>query len=257
MMLDIFSLEGKLAIVTGSARGIGQAYAIGLAEAGATLVLVDLLEDNLKETAKILKDKTGRDAKTFGIDVTDSAKINQMVEEIIAEFGKIDILVNNAGINAPKPFLEVTEEDWKKIVGVNLNSQFLMSSAVVKEMVKRNYGKIINMASVGGFMALSETAPYNASKGGVLQLTKTMAADLSQYKLNINAICPGFIDTGLLKPSKEREERLKKVMANTPLNRLGSPDDLVGACVFLASDASSYMTGTQIVVDGGMSAVAM
>lgn len=257
MMLDIFSLEGKLAIVTGSARGIGQAYAIGLAEAGATLVLVDLLEDNLKETANIIKDKTGRDAKTFGIDVTDSAKINQMVEEIITEFGKIDILVNNAGINAPKPFLEVTEEDWKKIVGVNLNSQFLMSSAVVKEMVKRNYGKIINMASVGGFMALSETAPYNASKGGVLQLTKTMAADLSQYKLNINAICPGFIDTGLLKPSKEREERLKKVIANTPLNRLGSTDDLVGACVFLASDASSYMTGTQIVVDGGMSAVAM
>lgn len=256
-MLNMFSLEGKLAIVTGSARGIGQAYAVGLAEAGATLVLVDLLEDNLKETAAIIKEKTGRESKCYGIDVTDSSKIQAMVDELIAEFGKIDILVNNAGINIPKPFLEVTEEDWKKIVSVNLNSQFLMSSAVVKEMVKRNYGKIINMASVGGFMALSDTAPYNASKGGVLQLTKTMAADLSQYKLNINAICPGFIDTGLLKPSKEREARLEKVMSNTPLGRLGNPNDLVGACVFLASDASSYMTGTQIVVDGGMSAVAM
>lgn len=256
-MMDIFSLEGKLAIVTGSARGIGQAYALGLAKAGASLVLVDLLEDHLQDTAKMIKEATGREAKTYGVDVTDSSSINQMVSEIIAEFGKIDILVNNAGINAPKPFLEVTEEDWTKIVSVNLNSQFLMSSAVVKEMVKRNYGKIINMASVGGFMALSDTAPYNASKGGVLQLTKTMAADLSQYKLNINAICPGFIDTGLLKPSKEREERLDKVISNTPLSRLGSPDDLVGACIFLASDASNYMTGTQIVVDGGMSAVAM
>lgn len=256
-MLDIFSLEGKLAIVTGSARGIGQAYALGLAKAGATLVLVDILEDNLQETASLIKEATGRESKTYGIDVTDSTKINAMVSELIAEFGKIDILVNNAGINAPKPFLEVTEEDWKKIVGVNLNSQFLMSSAVAKEMVKRNYGKIINMASVGGFMALSETAPYNASKGGVLQLTKTMAADLSQYNLNINAICPGFIDTGLLKSSPEREARLQKVYANTPLNRLGEPSDLVGACVFLASDASKYMTGTQIVVDGGMSAVAM
>lgn len=256
-MLDIFSLEDKVAIVTGSARGIGQAYAVGLAKAGATLVLVDILEDNLKDTAAIIKKETGRDSKMYGIDVTDSSKIGAMVSELIAEFGKIDILVNNAGINAPKPFLEVTEEDWKKIVGVNLNSQFLMSSAVAKEMVKRKYGKIINMASVGGFMALSETAPYNASKGGVLQLTKTMAADLSQYNLNINAICPGFIDTGLLEPSAARIERLKKVFANTPLNRLGDPSDLVGACVFLASDASKYMTGTQIVVDGGMSAVAM
>lgn len=256
-MLDIFSLEGKLAIVTGSARGIGQAYALGLAEAGATLVLVDILEDNLKETAALIKEATGRDSKMYGIDVTDSSKINTMVSELIAEFGKIDILVNNAGINSPKPFLEVTEEDWKRIVGVNLNSQFLMSSAVAKEMVKHNYGKIINMASVGGFMALSETAPYNASKGGVLQLTKTMAADLSQYNLNINAICPGFIDTGLLATSPAREARLKKVYANTPLNRLGDPSDLVGACIFLASDASKYMTGTQIVVDGGMSAVAM
>src|SRR5699024_6225928 len=192
-----------------------------------------------------------------GIDVTDSAKINSMVKEIIAEYHKIDILVNNAGINAPKPFLEVTEDDWKKIVGVNLNSQFLMSHAVAKEMVKHNYGKIINMASVGGFMALSNTAPYNASKGGVLQLTKTMAADLSQYNLNINAICPGFIDTGLLKPSKEKEARLELVLNNTPLNRLGDPSDLTGACVFLASDASKYMTGTNLVVDGGMSAVAM
>ncbi|MCJ0930631.1 SDR family NAD(P)-dependent oxidoreductase [Virgibacillus halodenitrificans] len=256
-MLDMFSLKEKVAIVTGSARGIGQAYAIALAEAGASLVLVDILEDNLKDTAAKIKEATGTEVKLYGIDVTDSEKIQTMVDEVETTFGKIDILVNNAGINAPKPFREVTEEDWKKIIGVNLNSQFLMSKAVVEKMIPRNYGKIINMASVGGFMALSDTAPYNASKGGVLQLTKTMAADLSEYNLNINAICPGFIDTGLLKSSKARDERLEKVLNNTPLNRLGSPKDLIGACVFLASDASGYMTGTQIVVDGGMSAVAM
>ena len=256
-MLDIFSLKNKIAIVTGSARGIGQAYAVGLAEAGAQLVLVDLVEDNLKETSQMILDKTGRESVCYGIDVTDSAKINAMVEEVIEKFGQIDILVNNAGINMKKPFLDVTEEDWKKIVGTNLNSQFLMSSAVSKEMVKRKYGKIINMASVGGFMALSDTTPYNASKGGVLMLTKTMAADLSQYGLNINAICPGFIDTGLLKDPKQKEVTVKKVMANTPLGRLGSPSDLVGACVYLASDASNYVTGSQLVVDGGMSAVAM
>ena len=256
-MLNIFSLENKIAIVTGSARGIGQAYAVGLAEAGAQLVLVDLVEDNLKETTQMILEKTGRESLCFGIDVTDSAKINGMVEEIIEKFGQIDILVNNAGINMKKPFLDVTEEDWKRIVGTNLNSQFLMSSAVSKEMVKRNYGKIINMASVGGFMALSDTAPYNASKGGVLMLTKTMAADLSQYGLNINAICPGFIDTGLLKDPKQKEVTVKKVMANTPLGRLGSPSDLVGACVYLASDAANYVTGSQLVVDGGMSSVAM
>lgn len=256
-MLNIFSLEDKIAIVTGSARGIGQAYAVGLAEAGAQLVLVDLVEDNLKETAGMIKEKTGRDSLCYGIDVTDSAKINVMVEDIIAKFGKIDILVNNAGINTKKSFLDVTEEDWKKIVGVNLNGQFLMSSAVSKEMVKRKYGKIINMASVGGFMALSDTAPYNASKGGVLMLTKTMAADLSQYGLNINAICPGFIDTGLLKDPKQKEVTVKKVLANTPMGRLGDPSDLVGACIYLASDASKYVTGTQLIVDGGMSGVAM
>ncbi|WP_060679434.1 SDR family NAD(P)-dependent oxidoreductase [Virgibacillus halodenitrificans] len=256
-MLGMFSLKEKVAIVTGSARGIGQAYAIALAEAGASLVLVDILEDNLKDTAAKIKEATGTEVKLYGIDVTDSEKIQTMVDEVETTFGKIDILVNNAGINAPKPFREVTEEDWKKIIGVNLNSQFLMSKAVVEKMIPRNYGKIINMASVGGFMALSDTAPYNASKGGVLQLTKTMAADLSEYNLNINAICPGFIDTGLLKSSKARDERLEKVLNNTPLNRLGSPKDLIGACVFLASDASGYMTGTQIVVDGGMSAVAM
>ncbi|MYL45672.1 glucose 1-dehydrogenase [Virgibacillus halodenitrificans] len=256
-MLDMFSLKEKVAIVTGSARGIGQAYAIALAEAGASLVLVDILEDNLKDTAAKIKEATGTEVKLYGIDVTDSEKIQTMVDEVETTFGKIDILVNNAGINAPKPFREVTEENWKKIIGVNLNSQFLMSKAVVEKMIPRNYGKIINMASVGGFMALSDTAPYNASKGGVLQLTKTMAADLSEYNLNINAICPGFIDTGLLKSSKARDGRLEKVLNNTPLNRLGSPKDLIGACVFLASDASGYMTGTQIVVDGGMSAVAM
>jgi len=256
-MLDLFSLKGKVAIVTGSARGIGQAYALALAEAGADVVLVDILADHLEETATKIKDVTDVTVKTYGVDVTDSKRIQEMVDEVEVTFGKIDILVNNAGINSAKPFLEVTEEDWKRIVGTNLNSQFLMASAVAKKMVRRQYGKIINMASVGGFMALSNTAPYNASKGGVLQLTKTMAADLSQYNLNINAICPGFIDTGLLKPSKEKEARLELVLNNTPLNRLGDPSDLTGACVFLASDASKYMTGTNLVVDGGMSAVAM
>lgn len=256
-MLDLFSLKGKVAIITGSARGIGQSYAIGLAQSGADVVLVDILEDNLQETAEKIREMTSVTVKTYGVDVTDATHIQSMVDEVEEEFGKIDILVNNAGINAPKPFMEVTEGDWDKIIEVNLKSQFLMAQAVAEKMIPNEYGKIINMASVGGFQALSNTAPYNASKGGVLQLTQTMAADLSVYKLNINAICPGFIDTGLLKPSKARDARLKKVLNNTPLHRLGEPEDLVGACVFLASDASNYMTGTKIVVDGGMSSVAM
>src|SRR5699024_270869 len=192
-MLDIFSLKGKVAIITGSARGIGQSYAIGLAQSGADVVLVDILEDNLQETAEKIREMTSVTVKTYGVDVTDSEQIQSMVDEVEEEFGKIDILVNNAGINAPKPFMEVTESDWDKIIEVNLKSQFLMAQAVAEKMIPNEYGKIINMASVGGFQALSNTAPYNASKGGVLQLTQTMAADLSAYKLNINAICPGFI----------------------------------------------------------------
>lgn len=256
-MSNLFSLEGKTAIVTGSGSGIGQAIAVGMAEAGAQMVLVGRTMSKLETTSERIKKETGADSFLIAADVTNSEQVGDMVAKVVERFGRIDILINNAGINIKKPFLSVTEEDWRQIINTNLTGQFLVASAVAKQMVEQNYGKIVNMASVGGFMALSNTAPYCASKGGILQMTKVMASDLSKYNINVNAICPGYILTGLLTDPVQKQKIIDTVVAKTPMNRPGTPNDLIGAAIYLVSDSASYVTGTQIVIDGGMSAVAI
>ena len=183
--------------------------------------------------------------------------VDGVIDFATQTFGQLDILVNNAGINFKKAFLDVTPEDWETIVHTNLTGEFLFAHAVAEQMAKQGGGRIINMASVGGILGLSKTAPYCASKGGIMQMTKVMAIDLASYHINVNAICPGYIDTGLLKEPAQKQMMMDNISKYTPMGRPGLAEDLVGAVVFLASDAASYVTGTSIVVDGGMSCIAM
>lgn len=256
-MSKLFSLAGKTAIVTGAGRGIGRAIAIGLAEAGAQIVLVSRTEAQLKETEAAILAETDVKTLVATCDVTDQAAVQAVVAQTVETFGAVDILVNNAGINYKKTFLEVTTEDWETIVHTNLTGEFLFAHAVAEQMAKQGGGRIINMASVGGILGLSKTAPYCASKGGIMQMTKVMAIDLASYHINVNAICPGYIDTGLLKEPAQKQMMMENLSKYTPMGRPGLAEDLVGAAVFLASDAANYVTGTSIVVDGGMSCIAM
>ena len=256
-MNQIFSLAGKTAIVTGAGRGIGRAIAIGLAEAGAQVVLVSRTEAQLKETEAAILARTAVKTLTVTCDVTDQAAVEAAVAQTIETFGAVDILVNNAGINYKKPFLDVTAEDWETIVRTNLTGEFLFAQAAAKQMARQGGGRIINMASVGGILGLSNTAPYCASKGGIMQMTKVMAIDLARFQITVNAICPGYIDTGLLKDAAQKQMMMENIAKYTPMGRPGMAEDLAGAAVFLASDAASYITGTSIVVDGGMSCIAM
>ncbi len=256
-MNQIFSLAGKTAIVTGAGRGIGRAIAIGLAEAGAQVVLVSRTEAQLEETQAAIAAKTAVKTLVAPCDVTDQLAVEAVVAQTVETFGQLDILVNNAGINYKQPFLDVTVEDWEKIIHTNLTGEFLFARTAAQQMARQGGGRIINMASVGGILGLSNTAPYCASKGAILQMTKVMAIDLARYHINVNAICPGYIDTGLLKEPAQKQMMMDNMTKYPPLGRPGLAEDLAGAAVFLASDAASYVTGTSIVVDGGMSCIAM
>lgn len=256
-MHSIFSLTGKTAVVTGAGRGIGRAIAIGLAQAGAQVVLVSRTEAQLKETEALILAQTAVKTLVAPCDVTDQKAVEAVVARTVETFGTLDILVNNAGINYKKPFLDVTTEDWETIVHTNLTGEFLFAQAAAKQMAQQGGGRIINMASVGGILGLSNTAPYCASKGGIMQMTKVMAIDLACYHITVNAICPGYIDTGLLKDAAQKQMMMDNIAKYTPMGRPGLAEDLAGAAVFLASDAANYVTGTSIVVDGGMSCIAM
>jgi len=243
-------LDGKIAIVTGGSRGLGRGMALALAEAGADVVVASRTLSALKEVSQEIEDK-GRKSLSVELDVCNLSSINQMVDKVLDEFGRIDILVNNAGMNIRKPAVEVTEEDWDKIVNTNLKGAFFCAQAVGKVMIKQKRGKIINIGSLTSKIALPNMAPYAATRGGILQLTKSLAVEWAKYNINVNAIAPGYFKTGQTAPlfadKKWVEETLKKI----PLGRTGVVEDLGGIVVFLASEASDYITGQMIFVDGG------
>ena len=248
---DLFNLKTKTAIVTGASRGLGQAMAIGLAKAGATVVVADLVD--VSATVDDIT-RLGRDSLGVKLDVTEPADIKKMVRQTVKKFGRIDILVNNAGIVRQAPVESMTEKDWDDVIKVNLNGEFLCAQAVGKQMIKQQTGRIINIASVAGLFGSAGTAAYCASKAGILLLTKTLAVEWAKYNINVNAICPGVIVTAMTDPYLQDPAFQQMIKTRVPLARPGVPEELVGTVIFLSSRASEYMTGHALVIDGGWTA---
>lgn len=250
-ILDQFKLDGKAAIVTGASRGLGKGMAVGLAEAGADLVLVARNKDDLKDTASLVKEQ-GQKALVVECDVTDLERFKkEVIEQTKEEFGGIDILVNNAGTIRRAPAEEHSDEIWDLVIDVNLSSLFKISREVGKVMLHQGHGKIINIASLLTFTGGITVPSYAASKGGVAQVTKALANEWASRNIQVNAIAPGYFETSNTKPLRQDEERYKAISERIPTGRWGLPEDLKGAAVFLASDASNYVNGHILLVDGG------
>ena len=249
MILDKFKLDGKVAIVTGASRGLGQGIAVGLAEAGADICAVDRNEQNeTKEKVEAL----GRKCLTLQMDLANRSRIKDIPKKTLSHFNRVDILVNNAGIIRRAPLTDFSEQDWDEVIQVNLTALFLLSQAVAKVLIQQGQGgKIINTASMLSFQGGVLVPSYTASKSGVMGLTRLLANELAPHNINVNAIAPGYMSTDNTKALREDPVRNKAILERIPAGRWGNPEDLQGLAVFLASEASAYMNGYTIAVDGG------
>jgi 2-deoxy-D-gluconate 3-dehydrogenase len=249
-------IDGQVALVTGAGRGIGQATALALAQAGARLVLTELPDrlEAAEATAQAAERDYGAEAQVVPLDVADLGTIGLMVERALGRFGQIDILVNNAGVNVLKPALETTEADWDHVLDINLKGLFFCSQAVGREMVKRKRGKIVNIASQMGVIGYHKRAAYCASKAGVVNLTRVLAVEWAPYGVRVNCVGPTFVETPRTAAIFQDEEFYRDTVGHIPLGRLGRPEDVVGAVVYLASPASDLVTGHCLLVDGGWTA---
>ena len=250
-VLDRFRLDGKTALVTGGARGLGRTMATALAEAGADIALAGRSKDSCKQAAAEIATATGRTARAFEVDVTRLSDVEKLADDVERECGKVDILVNNAGINIRGPIQQLTEADWDAVVDTNLKGPFLCARAFGPRMVSRGWGRVINLGSVLGVIALPGRAPYASSKAGVINLTRVLALEWAGTGVTANAICPGAFATEMNRSLLEDPVKYKEFVAQIPFGRWGELEELTGAVVFLASDASSYVTGTPLFVDGG------
>jgi NAD(P)-dependent dehydrogenase (short-subunit alcohol dehydrogenase family) len=247
-----FNLHGKVAIVTGASRGLGQYFSRALAEAGADLVITSRSQASLDEfTAEI--EAMGRKVLPLELDVRDYNSIRAMVSAGFEHYGKIDILVNNAGCNIRKPALEISWDDWNTVLDTNLRGPFFVAQAVAEKMIPRNYGRIINIGSVTSVFGYAGITPYCASRGGVKQMTMSLADEWGGQGITVNCLAPGWFKTEQNKVLYENQAWVEYIKDRIPLNRPGRPNDLDGTVVFLASDASAYITGQCILVDGGIS----
>ncbi len=249
MILEKFKLDGKVAIVTGASKGLGQGIAVGLSEAGADIIAVDRNDQN--QTRKRIE-KLGRKCYTLKVDLSNRNALREIPPTALSHFGRIDILVNNAGIIRRAPLVDFMEKDWDEVIQVNLTALFLLSQIVAKIFIKQKQGgKIINIASMLSFQGGILVPSYTASKSAVMGLTRLLANELAPHKINVNAIAPGYMATDNTKALREDPARNKAILDRIPAGRWGRPEDLQGIAVFLASEASAYMNGYTIAVDGG------
>jgi gluconate 5-dehydrogenase len=249
-MKDLFDLSGKVAIVTGASRGLGQYFATALAKAGADLVITSRKLSALNEFKREIE-SLGRKALPIQLDVLSQSDIENMVRVAVKEYGKIDILVNNAGMNIRKPTTEVTQQDWDAVLDTNLKGSFFCAQAAAKEMIKRKYGRIINIGSCTCVFGMEGIAAYSASRGAILSMTRTLAAEWGKYGVTVNVLAPGWFKTAQNAVLYQNKDWVNYITDRIPLNRVGQPNDLDGAVVFLASDASEYITGQMLLIDGG------
>ena len=243
------SLDGRIAIVTGAARGIGQAIAVKLASEGADVALCDMEKDWLAETVSLIT-ATERRVECFAVDVSHGAAVQTAVDQIIEKFGKIDILVNNAGITRDNLLIRMSEQDWDTVLQVNLKGAFLFTKAVARPMIKQRSGAIVNVASIVGLIGNAGQCNYAASKAGLIALTKSVAKELASRNIRANAVAPGFIKTQMTE--KLSQDIRKKMLEAIPLKRFGLPEEVANVVLFLASDAAAYVTGQFLTVCGGM-----
>lgn len=253
ILKNMLELKNKIAIITGARRGMGKADALLLAKAGAKIVVSDISQEECQQVVDEIKN-SGGEAIAVKCDVSKKEEVDEMIKRTVEEFGKVDILVNNAGICQFKPFLDLTEEEWDKTIDINLKGYFFCAQAAAKEMAKQKSGVIVNIASIAmgqigvGFPAISH---YCASKGGIVAMTEAMALELAPYNIRVNAIAPGAIDTPMAASLKDDPKVAEATMMRVPLKRMGKPEEIANTVLFLASDGSSYMTGSTVVVDGG------
>jgi 2-deoxy-D-gluconate 3-dehydrogenase len=249
-VLESFSLAGKVALVTGGSRGIGASLARALAEAGADVALVARTEGALQEVAAEIE-SLGRRALAVPVDVSRVAELPGMVERVVAEFGRIDILVNAAGVQVRKPMMEVTEEDWDYLTSINQKAVYFCSQAVARQMMKQGKGKIVNIGSLNSTIALPNISLYATAKTAVVGMTRAMSGEWSRHGINVNAVGPGYFKTEMTRALWSDPDRDAWVLSRTPMGRWGELRELAGAVVFLASDASDFVTGALLNVDGG------
>jgi gluconate 5-dehydrogenase len=254
MSIELFSLKGRTALVTGSSRGLGHAIAEGLAGAGARIVLNGVDAERLAQSADEFR-KRGHDVLAASFDVTDEAAVTAAFEKLDAEGVEIDILVNNAGIQLRKPLTELSTPEWRKVIDTNLTSAFVVGREAAKRMIARRRGKIINIGSLTSELARATIAPYTVSKGGIKMLTRAMTAEWAEHGIQVNGIGPGYMITDMNEALLSNPQFDSWVKARTPSRRWGKPEELAGAAIFLASSASDYVSGQMIYVDGGMLAV--
>ena len=253
MNLPYFDLAGKVAIVTGGATGIGRGIAEGLADVGASIAIAARRQEVCAAACREIAERTGVQTFPGRCDITDKEDIRRLVEDVTKEFGRIDILVNNSGSGgSEKPILKMSESNWDQVIAVNLKGVFVLSRAVAAEMVARGQGgKIINVASIGALIGWPSMSAYCASKGGCMQLTKVMALEWARYNIQVNAILPGYFETPMNRGFFATEAGRKVIQTCNPMKRIGQMDEVRGAAILLASEASSFMTGSAVVVDGG------
>jgi NAD(P)-dependent dehydrogenase (short-subunit alcohol dehydrogenase family) len=253
---SLFDLTGRVALVTGAARGLGRAIALGLAQHGAAVAIADRLDEAAEETAATIRGQ-GAIAAAFHCDVAQESEVRHLVAAALAAFGRIDILVNNAGITKRIPLFEWQPEDWDEVIRINQIGTFLVAREVGRHMIDRRAGSIVNMAALGGgVLGLGRgNAIYCSTKGAVVALTRDLAAEWAPYRVRVNCVAPGWFRTEMTAPLLNNPELLSRILDRVPLGRLGEPEDVVGPVVFLASDAAAMITGHLLPIDGGVASI--
>jgi NAD(P)-dependent dehydrogenase (short-subunit alcohol dehydrogenase family) len=252
-MATPFDLTGKVAVVTGATRGIGRAIAYALAEAGANVVVVSRSQSDCRQVADELA-RTGAGTLAVAADLASLPAIEHMVAAAVAAFGQLDILVNNAGNAVTKRAEDITEADWDRVLGLDLKGVFFACQAAGRQMISQRQGKIINVASILGQVGERQVSPYCAAKGGVIQLTRALALEWARHNIQVNALCPGYVETSINAAELQDEKVRRYITGKTAAGRLGQPADMAGAALFLASPAADYMTGQTLTIDGGWTA---